>query len=61
MAHSDDQNHQTGINDLVHDSVVADTDSVHGLLACERDAARGTGLVGQQFYCGSNPLFFFTG
>ena len=61
MADTDDQNHQTGINDLVHDSVVADAHSVHGLPAGERDAVRGTGFIRQQLYCGSNPLFFFAG
>ena len=61
MADTDDQNQQAGIDDFVQDSIVADTDSVHGLLAGERNAARGTGLVGQQLYCCSNPLLFFAG
>ena len=61
MADTDDQNHQACIEDFVHDSIVTDTDSVHGLLAGERNASRGTGFISQQLYCCSNPLLFFAG
>ena len=56
MANTDHLDHQAGVDHLVQDPVVANAHSVHGLLTCDSDAARGPRLVGQQIYRGSNPV-----
>lgn len=60
MSDANDVNHQTCIDDLVEDPVVADAYPVHGLLSCQSDTAGWPRLVGQQINRGSNPLLFGT-
>ena len=43
MGDTDDVDHQTGVDDLVDDPIVADACPVRGLLAYQSDTTRGRG------------------
>jgi hypothetical protein len=56
-----DSNHlddESVIEDLVHDAVVADPNSIGVRLAGHGSAARGTGIVGEEVDCSPNPVLF---
>jgi len=51
-----DMDEQDGVEDLVHDPVVANPDPLQRVLPLHRHAVRRAGIVGQRFQCRSDPL-----
>lgn len=61
VSYADDVDHETVIEDLVHDPVYPDTDPIGVLLAGDLGASRRSGVVGEEIDRGANALLFSTG
>ncbi len=61
MADSDDLDDQSGVEHLVEDPVVADSNAVHRVLAGELGATRWAGLLCEQVDRSTHPLLIAAG